>query len=101
MLQDLGSPRMVIIDDDAAYEIADLIVVEPRRSPKLMSFVHCKWSSGDPGCRLADLKELLNQGCRSHLWIRDQGLIAELCDRVGRRASCEVVHGLLEDLLAL
>lgn len=100
-LLDDGSPRMVVVKDDASYEIADFIAVEPRRRPRLISFVHCKATSGDPGYRLDDLKELLNQGCRSHLWIRDQGLVAELCERLSRRRSCAVVDGLVDDLLEL
>ena len=66
--------------------------------PKLISFVHCKWASGEPIHRLAHLEELLNQGRRSHLRIRDQGLIAKCCDRIGTRETCEIVHGLMDDL---
>jgi hypothetical protein len=102
VLDQQGSPRMIIVKDDAAYEVADFIVLEPCRDPKLISFVHCKWStSSGPGCRLEDIKELLNQGCRSHLWIRHQGLVSKLCDAIATRQDSRVVRGNQNDLYSL
>lgn len=102
LLEDQGSFGMIAVKDDAAYEVADFVVLEPRRDPKLVSFVHCKWSaSRDPGCRLADIKELLNQGCRSHLWVRHQGLVSRLCDAIDTRQNSRVVQGNRDDLYSL
>jgi hypothetical protein len=88
----------VVIRDDGAYEVADLIAITP--SDKLVQLVHCKWSSSAiPGCRLNDMQELLNQACRSHTWVRHPGFIEKLIRQLRERENSEVVHGVVDTLV--
>ena len=62
-------PDAIIIVDDGAYEIADLIVINSKQ--KVITFVHCKFTKNTKaGNRVTDWYELYAQCCRSHSWIR-------------------------------
>jgi len=89
------NPDSYLIVDDAANEIADLIVVR-RSSARQASvtLVHCKWSSGEkPGHRLADIYEVLAQASRSVRWTVPTLLFPEIARRLGDRASTHIAHG--------
>jgi len=93
------SQGMIIVRDDGAGEISDYVVIEPKRTPKLITFVHCKYSSSDePGRRLEDLYVVLNQACRSHVWCYHQTLIKELSAHIETRKNSEIAYGEISDL---
>jgi superfamily II DNA or RNA helicase len=80
----------IIIIDDGANEIADIIVIEPNKH--LVQFVHCKFSSEtDTGNRVKDWYELFDQTTRSHAWIRRHNLLYELDQRIDRRQNTKII----------
>ncbi len=89
------SPQAIVIRDDGAGEIADLIVVDPVDTETArLSLVHCKYSSEDaPGHRVADLYEVVGQAVRSAQWTAAGRIWPELSRRLDNRASTQVMHG--------
>ena len=80
----------IILIDDAAWEIADFVTINP--TPKEISFIHVKFSSEDePGNRVKDWYELFGQSSRSHSWIRRGNLLSDLEQRIGRRQDTALV----------
>jgi superfamily II DNA or RNA helicase len=63
-------PNAIIIVDDNAYEIADIIVIHRQAGRSvLVELIHCKWSREDiSGHRIGDLSEVITQVCRSVRW---------------------------------
>jgi hypothetical protein len=56
----------IVIDDDSAGEVADLVAFKDRGDHPLVHLVHCKFSSDyDPGGRLNDLYEVCGRAQRS------------------------------------
>lgn len=96
-------PGAWIIIDDGSGEIADIIVVDPPRSPKAAArviLVHCKYSSKDfPGARVGDLYEVIGQACKSTRWM-NAILWPELTRRLRSRASTKLAHGDRSRLMA-
>jgi hypothetical protein len=85
----LNSPLLII--DDAAYEIADVIAVECANGVPRVHFFHCKFSSKDtPGNRLPDLYTVLGQAVRSARWTTVRACWEELARRVRERAATQV-----------
>jgi hypothetical protein len=84
----------ILIVDDAAYEIADLVAIETGRGVPLVHFFHCKFSSEDaPGNRVEDLHELFGQAVRSARWTDSGACWRELARRVHSRATTTIVGG--------
>jgi superfamily II DNA or RNA helicase len=78
------SDNAILIIDDGANEIADIIVIEANEH--LVQFIHCKFSTeATPGNRVKDWYELFDQCTRSHAWFRKHNLIQELDERIDRR----------------
>jgi hypothetical protein len=89
----------IVIVDDAANEITDIIANEPTSSR--ITFLHCKYSGeDDPGNRVGDWYELFAQCARSHAWIRKANLLIELDRRLDSRQNTHIVAdmGIREDL---
>jgi superfamily II DNA or RNA helicase len=83
----------VLIVDDAAYEIADIVALEGGASARVHLF-HCKFSSKDlPGARLADLYEVVGQAVRSARWTDTPACWGELSRRITERAATRVDGG--------
>ncbi len=57
----------VIIDDDGAGEVADIVLLRSTESEIFVLLAHCKFSSAKkPGCRLKDLYEVCGQAIKSY-----------------------------------
>lgn len=85
----------IIICDDAAGEIADLVVFSSaqRRSVTVEMF-HCKFSSEEqPGLRLEDLTEVMSQAIRCTRWCSPTKLFPEIRRRLDHRPSTRVLFG--------
>jgi hypothetical protein len=93
-------PNAWILVDDAANEIADIVVVDRVREtgPVRVVLAHCKYSSEDfPGPRVKDLYEVLGQAQRSTRWLGPH-LWPELTKRLANRTSTRLVRGKGDDL---
>jgi hypothetical protein len=97
------SPQAIVIRDDGAGEIADLIVIDsPDAETVRLALFHCKYSSGDaPGHRVADLYEVVGQAVRSAHWTAAGRIWPELSRRLCHRSSTTVVHGDADTLTKL
>lgn len=84
--------RFVVLDD-ASGELADYVTLELADGTAELVFVHCKASSKpQPGLRLEDLMEVLDQCRRSARWIQQgKTLWDELARRLDHRPSTQVL----------
>jgi superfamily II DNA or RNA helicase len=83
----------IIVIDDGANEIADMIAIEPNKH--LVQFIHCKFSTDSTaGNRVKDWYELFDQSSRSHAWIRRDNLFNELDLRLDRRQNTKIVQNM-------
>ncbi|MEU6381496.1 DEAD/DEAH box helicase family protein [Streptomyces sp. NPDC046909] len=74
----------VLIDDDRAYEAADLVGLKIQGDELVVTLVHCKYSSEPtPGGRLDDLYELCGQAVRGAKWRQDH--LRPLLNHLDRR----------------
>ncbi len=74
-LQTIGKWDL-LIDDDGAGEIADIVAMRLEEDVLHVRLVHCKFSSeAYPGARVADLYEVCGQAQKSVRWKRDVGLM--------------------------
>lgn len=90
-------PEAFIVVDDAANEVADLIVLRSDGPHVFVDFVHCKWSSKDePGHRLEDIYQVLSQVARCVRWTKGQIFFAELLRRLEERSATRLEIGDLE-----
>lgn len=65
----------VVIDDDGAGEIADVVAIRATDHSLIIRLLHCKYSSADrPGARVGDLYEVCGQAQKSVRWRHDLGL---------------------------
>jgi hypothetical protein len=55
----------MIIDDDGAGEVADIVAIKIEGSELIVNLVHCKYSTGQPGARVKDLYEVCGQAQKS------------------------------------
>lgn len=92
-----------VLIDDAAYEIADLVVLIRGRDESVdASLLHCKFSSENtPGVRVADVTDVLGQAVRSARWTDTKAFWQELRRRFHDRAALRVERGDPEELEAL
>ena len=66
----------LLIDDDGAGEIADVIAIRLEENVLHVRLVHCKFSSeAYPGARIADLYEVCGQAQKSVRWKRNLELM--------------------------
>lgn len=89
----------VIFDDDGSGEAADVVAIsvksEDKRSSIEVDFYHCKYSTGEPGARVADLYEVCGQGQKCVSWLYSQArrtdLFLHLLKREGLRTDAGTV----------
>lgn len=84
-------PEIVIIDD-SANELADIVVITRAVNGARLYLIHCKWSSEDrPGHRLDDVHDLLCQAVRSARWSGARDFFVRLLRRVERDGRTVIV----------
>ncbi|WP_327009761.1 DEAD/DEAH box helicase family protein [Dactylosporangium sp. NBC_01737] len=84
----------VLIDDDGAGEIADIVAMRLESDVLLVRLIHCKYSHEDtPGARVADLYEVCGQAQKSIMWRRSDLLpfFRTLADRARKKFQREGV----------
>ncbi|MGW6244388.1 DEAD/DEAH box helicase [Streptomyces roseolus] len=76
----------ILLDDDGAGEVADLVGITANDTDITVTLVHCKYSSEpSPGARVGDLYEVCGQAARGAKW-REYGIDA-LLRTLDRRAG--------------
>jgi len=88
----------LVVDDDSANEVADIVCLKTvDRSIRVM-LIHCKYSSeDDPGARVADLYEVCGQAMRSTLWKRSTiDMIENLLRRERSRRKAGYRNGIMK-----
>lgn len=76
----------ILLDDDGAGEVADLVGITANDTDITVTLVHCKYSSEQsPGARVSDLYEVCGQAARGAKW-REYGIDA-LLRTLDRRAG--------------
>ncbi|HDZ14447.1 hypothetical protein LCGC14_1421870 [marine sediment metagenome] len=87
----------LIILDDGAHEIADLVYFDT--SSSIIHFIHCKYSSQDyAGNRKFDCDELFAQAMRSIHWISSPILMDRINYRIDNIQNSQIVIGTPEIL---
>ncbi|MEV6357283.1 hypothetical protein [Streptomyces hydrogenans] len=80
----------ILLDDDGAGEVADLVGITANDTDITVTLVHCKYSSEpSPGTRVSDLYEVCGQAARGAKW-REYGidtLLRTLDRRAGKYAA--------------
>lgn len=102
----LGEQWDLIIDDDDAGEIADLVACRKEEGRLYIALVHCKFSSRAPGSRVGDLYELCGQAQKSARWrgrspMLFRQLIRRERNRVKKHGRSGLMRGTIEDLYRL
>lgn len=80
----------VIIDDDGAGEIADVVALRIEGDEIVVLLVHCKFSHGkEPGVRVADVYEVCGQAQKSVRWRRNdlRPFFRTLADRARKKQN--------------
>lgn len=103
----LEEPWDIILDDDGAGEVADLVALRQTGDVLVVRLVHCKYSSkSKPGSRVDDFYELCGQAQKSARYRDDlYAMIERLIRReqlrstAGRRTGME--RGSMDDLYRL
>jgi superfamily II DNA or RNA helicase len=81
----------IIIDDDDAGELADVVAIKVEDRQILVDLFHCKYSSSDqPGGRVGDLYEVCGQAQKSIRWMEN---IPELFRHLLRRDRQRAARG--------
>ncbi|MFD1545027.1 DEAD/DEAH box helicase [Nonomuraea guangzhouensis] len=76
----------LVIDDDGAGEVADIVAARVEDGYLHVNLVHCKYAHGAPGARVADLYEVCGQVHKSTKWRhRPARLFHNLVRREGHR----------------
>lgn len=96
----------LVVDDDGAGEIADLVACRQVEGRLQIALVHCKYASGKPGSRVADLYELCGQAQKSARWrgrstMLFRQLIRRERNRVNKHGRSGLMRGTIEDLYRL
>jgi hypothetical protein len=60
----------IVMDDDGPGEVADIVAARIDGNKLIVKLVHCKFSTGAPGARVADLYEVCGQAAKSMRWRR-------------------------------
>jgi superfamily II DNA or RNA helicase len=97
----------VIVDDDGAGEVADLVALRREADHLSVQFVHCKFAiDGKTGARVADLYELCGQAHKSAIWKTEleamlQRLVRRERSRLKKGKPSGMEQGAVVDLLDL
>lgn len=88
----------LVIDDDSANEVADIVCLKTVEKSIQVMLIHCKYSSeDDPGARVADLYEVCGQAMRSTLWKRSTiDMIENLLRREQSRRRAGYRNGIMK-----
>lgn len=81
----------LIIDDDGAGEVADVVAVKVEGHELKVNLVHCKYSSSAPGARVKDLYEVCGQAQKSIIRRRNPQLMLDKL--IGREKRRRQKHG--------
>ncbi|MEN3533623.1 helicase-related protein [Microbispora sp. ZYX-F-249] len=89
-------PWDVVIDDDGAGEVADIVAIRETERDLHILFVHCKYSSeSTPGARVEDLYEVCGQASKSASHRRDvTSMLTSLIRRARNRQKSRSFSGL-------
>jgi superfamily II DNA or RNA helicase len=84
-------PWDVVIDDDGAGEVADIVAARESGGELQVLLTHCKWVSGGiPRAQIVDLYEVCGQAQRS---VASRRAPSHMLERLLRRAKYRVDHG--------
>jgi hypothetical protein len=88
----------VIIDDDGAGEVADIVAMRADDENLYVHLVHCKWvGGGAPRSQVGDLYEVCGQAQKSAQWRRNvAAMLQRLIRRERRRLARDGVTGILK-----
>jgi hypothetical protein len=93
---------LIVVHDHGTGELADFLTIEPRLSPKRVTFYHCKASGRpEPSDRVGDMYEVLQQACRTAVWARSPQLLSEIVRHTKAPRNAPIIKGSRQALLAL
>lgn len=81
----------LIIDDDGAGEVADIVAIKVTGNVLKVNLIHCKYSSNPPGARVGDLYEVCGQAQKSIIRRRDPQLMMDKL--INREKQRQQKHG--------
>ena len=81
----------IIVDDDGANEIADIVAVKEEGDGLRLRLLHCKYSAGDnAGARIKDVVEVSSQAVKNVPWMWD---LNALRTRLNKREKDRLAKG--------
>jgi len=88
----------LIIDDDGAGEVADIVAIRVDDRMMFVHLIHCKWvHGGEPRAQVADLYEVCGQAQKSAQWRRNvPAMLQRLVRREKQRIERAGVSGILQ-----
>jgi superfamily II DNA or RNA helicase len=97
---DFDKQSDILILDDGAHEISDLIWIQG--SKHIIHFIHCKPSKSDkPGCRKSDCDIVFTQAMRSIHWVYSELMFERIKERLN--GESKIIFGsqqLLDEMAA-
>jgi hypothetical protein len=97
---DFDKQSDVLVLDDGAHEISDLIWIQG--SKHVIHYIHCKPSKTDkPGCRRSDCDIVFAQAMRSVHWVKSELMFERIKERLIARDKSKIIFGsqrLLDDI---
>jgi len=86
----------IIIDDDGAGEVADIVALKIEGNELVVNLVHCKYSTGRPGARVKDLYEVCGQAQKSIMRrLNQEAMIEKLIQRERNRQRKHGYSGIM------
>lgn len=86
----------IIIDDDSAGGVADIVALKIEGSDLVVNLVHCKYSTGQPGARVEDLYEVCGQAQKSIMRrLNQEAMIEKLIYRERNRQRKHGFSGII------
>ncbi len=88
----------LIVDDDGAGEVADIVAIRVDDRTFFVHLVHCKWvHGGEPRAQVGDLYEVCGQAQKSAQWRRNvPAMLQRLIRREKKRIERARVSGILK-----
>lgn len=84
--KDFDKQSDVLVLDDGAHEIADLIWIQGSRHT--IHYIHCKPSkTNKPGCRKSDCDIVFTQAMRSVHWVYTELMFERINERIGGKSK--------------
>ncbi|WP_269538051.1 DEAD/DEAH box helicase [Cerasicoccus fimbriatus] len=81
----------VVVDDDGANEVADIVAVKEEGNGLCLRLLHCKYSAGeDPGARIKDVVEVSSQAVKNVPWMWS---LSDLQSRLNKRDQDRMKKG--------